>query len=335
MNTEQRCEVASWCLAALALFLILKMKLLAALMGGLFAHELIYTAAPSFSLTGASLKARKLIVLFLLVAAIAALATGVGIGISALTAHGPESLGALMQKMADLIETARGRLPAFVQGYLPGTAAEVESVVSGWLREHSATVRSAGENVGRGLLHVAAGILIGCLMAFAPKSPMGEDRPLVRALKLRTATLAGSFRRYAFAQVRISALNTVFTAIYLVIVLPLFGVHLPLIKTMIAVTFLAGLLPLVGNLISNTVIVVLSLGDSLGAAIASLAYLVTIHKLEYLINARIIGTQIRAHTWEILLAMLAMESVFGLPGLVAAPIYYSYLKDELSAKELV
>jgi predicted PurR-regulated permease PerM len=335
MNTAQRCELASWCLAALTLFLILKLKLLAALMGGLFAHELIHSAAPSFSLSGASLKARKLIVLFLLVAAIGAIATGVGLGVAALTAHGPESLGALMQKMADLIETARGRLPAFVQGYLPGTAAEVESVVSGWLREHSATVKTAGENVGRGVLHVAAGILIGCLMAFAPNSPTETDRPLVRAFKARTATLAASFRRYVFAQVRISALNTLFTAIYLAVVLPLFGVHLPLVKTMIAVTFLAGLLPLVGNLISNTVIVVLSLGDSLGAATASLVYLVTIHKLEYLVNARIIGTQIRAHTWEILLAMLAMESLFGLPGLVAAPVYYSYLKDELSAKELV
>jgi len=38
-------------------------------------------------------------------------------------------------------------------------------------------------------------------------------------------------------------------------VLPLLGIHLPFVKTMIAVTFLAGLLPVIGNLISNTVIV--------------------------------------------------------------------------------
>ena len=37
------------------------------------------------------------------------------------------------------------------------------------------------------------------------------------------------------------------------------GIHLPLIKTMIAITFLVGLLPVIGNLISNTVIVVVSL----------------------------------------------------------------------------
>ena len=65
-----------------------------------------------------------------------------------------------------------------------------------------------------------------------------------------------------FAQVRISALNTVFTAIYLVVVLPLFGVHLPLTKTLIGVTFIGGLIPIIGNLISNTAIVIVSLDPS-------------------------------------------------------------------------
>jgi hypothetical protein len=30
-----------------------------------------------------------------------------------------------------------------------------------------------------------------------------------------------------------------------------------------------------------------------------------------------------------------MESVFGLAGVVAAPIYYAYLKDELAARNLL
>jgi hypothetical protein len=33
--------------------------------------------------------------------------------------------------------------------------------------------------------------------------------------------------------------------------------------------------------------------------------------------------------------MLVMEAAFGVPGLVAAPVYYAYLKDELSARGLV
>jgi hypothetical protein len=33
--------------------------------------------------------------------------------------------------------------------------------------------------------------------------------------------------------------------------------------------------------------------------------------------------------------MLFMEAAFGMAGIVAAPIYYAYLKDELSARALV
>ncbi|HXU59852.1 MAG TPA: hypothetical protein VN710_13920, partial [Verrucomicrobiae bacterium] len=138
-----------------------------------------------------------------------------------------------------------------------------------------------------------------------------------------------------FAQVRISALNTTLTAIYLLLILPAIGIHLPLTKTMIAVTFVAGLLPVVGNLISNTVIVVVSLSASAYASAGSLIFLVLIHKLEYFVNARIIGSQIRARAWELLLAMLVMDAAFGIPGVIAAPIYYAYLKDELSARRLI
>jgi len=100
---------------------------------------------------------------------------------------------------------------------------------------------------------------------------------------------------------------------------------------MIAVTFVAGLIPVFGNLISNVVVVVVSLSVSPFVALGSLVYLIVIHKLEYFLNARLVGTQIEARAWELLLAMLVMEAAFGVAGLIAAPIYYAYLKDELSA----
>ena len=82
-------------------------------------------------------------------------------------------------------------------------------------------------------------------------------------------------------------------------------------------------------MISNTVIVVVSLSVSAVAAAGSLAFLVAIHKLEYFVNARIIGGRINARAWEILLAMVVLEAWYGIPGLIAAPIFYAYLKDEL------
>src|SRR3569833_3300968 len=88
---------------------------------------------------------------------------------------------------------------------------------------------------------------------------------------------------------------------------------------MVAITFLAGLLPVIGNQISNTVLVVVGLSHSLHTAIIALIFLVTVHKLEYFLNAKIKNSQINARAWELLAAMLVMESVFGMPGGGAAP----------------
>jgi hypothetical protein len=38
---------------------------------------------------------------------------------------------------------------------------------------------------------------------------------------------------------------------------------------------------------------------------------------------------------ELLLAMLIMEAAFGLSGLVVAPIYYAYIKNELCGQCLI
>src|SRR6185312_3918980 len=101
------------------------------------------------------------------------------------------------------------------------------------------------------------------------------------------------------------------------------------------ITFVGGLIPIVGNLIANTVIVVISLSVSPQLAVASLVFLVVVHKLEYFLNARIVGGHIHARAWELLMAMLVMQAAFGMAGLVAAPIYYAYVKDELTARGLL
>ena len=95
------------------------------------------------------------------------------------------------------------------------------------------------------------------------------------------------------------------------------------------------MLPVVGNLVSNTVIVVISLGVSLGAGIASLLFLVLIHKAEYFMNARIVGHQVQATAWELLSAMLLMEAAFGVVDLVAAPVMYAWLKAEVKEQGMI
>jgi len=117
--------------------------------------------------------------------------------------------------------------------------------------------------------------------------------------------------------------------------LRLFGVHLPLVKTLIAITFLVGLLPVVGNLISNTIIVIVGLNHSLGGALACPGVSHRHPQTRVLPQCTHRGQSDQRRAWELLIAMLIMESAFGLPGIVAAPIYYAYLKDELAARQLV
>jgi predicted PurR-regulated permease PerM len=178
-------------------------------------------------------------------------------------------------------------------------------------------------------------MIIGAMGSLHEMRPANLSGPLALALRERVQRVSLAFRQVVFAQIRISALNTALSAIFLAVALPLCGVHLPLTKTLIATTFIAGLLPVIGNLISNSLITFVALSVSLPVAVAALGYLIVIHKLEYFLNAKIIGSQINARSWEILIAMLTMEAIFGILGLVAAPIYYALLKSELSAQKLL
>ena len=203
-----------------------------------------------------------------------------------------------------------------------------------WLREHAAQLQSP-ERMPPAHRALLIGMVLGAMLALHTARPRAPGGPFTDALNARCFTLVGAFHDIVFAQVKISALNTLFTGIFLLIVLPLFGVHLPLAKTLVVATFVCGLLPVIGNLISNTLIFIIGLSVSLWVAIAALIFLIVIHKLEYFLNARIIGTQIRSRAWELLIAMLFMEAAFGIAGVVAAPIYYAYLKRELEAAELI
>jgi predicted PurR-regulated permease PerM len=328
-------ELAAQILAGLALFAVLKLGLLAALLSGLLIYELVHLVALKLNRVGVTHEVGKAVALILLASLIAvAIAVG-GIGLLALLTGRSASLVVLLQKMAEVIETARSHFPPWTWDYLPANTDELEVALSRWLRVHAGELQQLGQNIGTVLAHSLIGMIIGGMVAVRTRSQALELPPLTRALAHRAVLLGSAFRRVVFAQVRISALNTVLTGLYLAVLLPMLGMPLPLTKTMIALTFVVGLLPVLGNLISNTVIVVVSLSVSLLTAISSLVFLIAIHKLEYFVNARIIGVKIGARAWELLLAMLIMDACFGIPGVIAAPIYYAYLKDELSTRKLI
>ena len=330
-----RCEIAAWLVAAGLLLLVLKLHLLSALLAGLLVHQLVHLLAPKLTLIRVHRTRGKLMAVAILATLVVTVLT-VGV-ISAVEFFRSDagSLSALLARMADIVDDARGKLPTSMAENLPENTAALRHTVSELLREHASELQMVGKGVGMAFVHIIVGMVIGALVSLREALPPEALGPLACAMVERAHRVGTAFRRIVFAQIRISALNTTLTSIYLVVVLPLLGIHLPFTKTMIAVTFIVGLMPVVGNLISNSVIVIVSLSYSLGAAIGSLAFLVIIHKLEYFVNARIVGGQIRAAAWELLIAMLVMEAAFGITGIIAAPIYYAYLKDELTNRKLL
>ena len=330
---ERNYVIGAWVIAAALLWLVLRLDLLPALLAGMLVFELVHVLTMRLNFVR---ERRGRIVA---VAVIAAVVVGLLslAAFAALLFFRSDTGGyvLLLKKSADVIQSWRGLIPTWLAHTLPTDAEGLQSRIVSWLKEHLAAVQTFGQEGTRILVRVLIGMVIGALVALRQADPPVNYRPLALALANRCARFGEAFRRVVFAQVRIAALNAALTALYLVIVLPLLGIQLPLIKTMIAVTFVAGLLPVFGNLISNVVIVVVSLSVSPFVALGSLIYLVAIHKLEYFLNARIVGTRIEARAWELLLAMLLMEAAFGVAGLIAAPIYYAYVKDELSAARWV
>jgi len=334
--TESRVpDIAAWGIAGVALFLVLALNLLPALLAGLLVYEIVHILEPRLRIVRIRRRQAKLAAVGMLALGVILALTLVVVAIIAFVRSETGSLPILLQKMADIIDRWRTVLPAGVVDSLPGDVDELRDVAVAWLRAHAGALQHAGAEAGRSLAHALLGLGIGALVALHDAQPPETLAPLARALQERANRLGEAFRRVVFAQVRISAVNAMLTALYLAVVLPIAGVHVPLAKTMIAVTFFVGFLPVVGNLVSNTIIVILSLSVSLSVAVSSLVFLVVIHKLEYFLNAHIVGAQVRARAWELLLAMLVMEAAFGIPGLIAAPIYYAYLKDELMSRGLV
>ena len=110
-------------------------------------------------------------------------------------------------------------------------------------------------------------VAVACALAvLETRSANADPTPPTRwggALMERFALFEQSFGAVVFAQLGIATINMVLTGIYVLVVLPAIGAPLPLGLTLVAFTFVASLIPVVGNLISNTAIVVISLAQGL------------------------------------------------------------------------
>ena len=207
-------------------------------------------------------------------------------------------------------------------------------------------VRDKVANVGRYAREAAfqaALVLIGLVVAaslFLDKRWGAESDPLtspdsvyanvVRELAARFETFYRSFCKVMGAQIIISMINSALTAIFLV------WNGFPYALVIVGLTFLCGLLPIIGNLLSNTLVVgvAFTMPNGPQEALFSLIFLIIIHKLEYFLNSKIIGDRIKNPMWLTLIGIVVGEKLMGIPGMVLAPIVLHYIKVETSFKKL-
>ena len=182
------------------------------------------------------------------------------------------------------------------------------------------------------LVFVLIGIVVAVSLFLNPRIEKFSDKPvgpnlftaITDEIRIRFRLFYESFETVMGAQIRISAINTLLTAIFVVAVSIKYGAFV------IGLTFLCGLLPIVGNLISNSIIVGIALTISSRVAIAALLFLVALHKLEYFLNSKIIGDQIKNPVWLTLFALIIGERLMGIPGMILAPVVLNYIKVETS-----
>ncbi len=140
----------------------------------------------------------------------------------------------------------------------------------------------------------------------------------------RVSTFYDSFTTVMGAQIIISAINTALTAVFVV------SVGLPHASIIIALSFICGLLPIIGNLASNTLIIGVALTVSPTLALGSLVFLIVVHKLEYFLNGKIVGNRIQNPMWLTLIGLVIGEKLMGIPGMILAPVILHYIKVEAS-----
>jgi predicted PurR-regulated permease PerM len=246
-----------------------------------------------------------------------------------------DNFSILTEKLSMSVDTIKLGLPPTLVKYLPENLIQLQGSLGDVVKEHLKEITIAGKEGVHFFAHLLIACVIALLISLHSFQSIDKAKPLSKQLQQRLMLLGKSFDNIVFAQIKISFINTVLTGIFLFAILPMAGVDMPYRKTLIALTFFAGLLPIIGNLISNTILTIISLSVSFNVAIGALLFLIGIHKLEYFINAKIVGNKIHAAAWEILLAFLVMETCFGIQGLLLAPILYAYIKAELIQEQLI
>ncbi|MFI4846864.1 MAG: hypothetical protein ACH6QO_00395 [Candidatus Makana argininalis] len=233
----------------------------------------------------------------------------------------------------DIFMIIKNIIPDYLPAFLPESTEKIKYQIFSLINSNLNVFKKIFNSFLNGFIMIFLGLILGSSVSL--NKPFKKQSYFIKQLSKRIINLYDSFSNVIYAQIKISILNTILTTIIMIILFIFFKIKIPFIKELILITLIFGLFPIIGNIISNTMITISAFYISFIVGIIMLIYLIFIHKLEYFLNAEIVGKSINSKSWELLLAMIILKSIFGLEGLIAAPIYYAYVKKELKYNKII
>ena len=310
---------ASYALFALALILIARFNLGPCALAGLVSYMIMDLTERGLRRRGAKARFARWAALAMFAVMSVALSwifiSFVRVGVTRL----PVLLDTVLPRLTTLSAEWGYELPV-------DNALELRDLLVSSAKENFASVSKTSGLLTRGFFLVLVGVFAAAMRFLTPpdKDSGSNLFEAVRAeFAARVRLFVRSFELVVGAQVAISTVNTCLTAIFL------YAMGFPFKNFLILTTFVCGLVPIIGNIISNIAIVTAGLTVSVHLATFGLAYLVVIHKLEYLLNSRIIGGSIDTPMWMTLLGLVVGEAMMGVPGILLAPALLHYARAEL------
>lgn len=250
---------------------------------------------------------------------------------------------ALMLMLAHFFRQAFSKLPSILGTALQKTDSlgarygfnlpfdslqESHALIMETIKGNFQSITKASGLLTKEFFRVFIGVFIAvlCFLSDVPRAFQPNLFDAVRGeFNARLRFFMSGFEKILGAQFIISTINTLLTACFLLIM------GLPYLWFLTLSTFILGMLPLIGNVLSNTIVVGAALMLSPHLAFVSLGYLILIHRILYLLYNHLVGADIKTPMWQILLGVLIGEAVMGIPGIILAPAVLHCIQGEMRA----
>ena len=316
---------ASYLILILALAVAAYYRLGPALIAGLFAFMMLDHAEDALLGAGASPRVARWssVALFTVVGLLLAVI------FAAFVKIGVERLPMLLDRMLPRLDALASRFGAS----LPvDNVQELKTLILEKIEENARSITTTSGLLTRGFFQILLAVIVAILrFVGTPSAPVADDGPhgldveVLKECRDRAAAFSASFELVMGAQILVAAINAAAAAVFLI------AFRIPFRTMLTLTTFVCGMIPIVGNVVSNSLIVAAALTRSDHLALAALVFLVVVHKGNYFLNSRVVGARMETPTWAILLGLLIGEALLGVTGVILAPTLIHYVRGELRA----